>query len=578
VLLLALALPAPADQLVLKGGGRLDGEIEREDERSVVLRMPAGTMTVAKSRIERIVRETEGAYLRREAESRLAAGSTATAVALFERALRDDPAAAEDLARALVAHADSCLGRFRLDLARAAVERLGEVAPAHPELARARARAREQSEKARLLREKADRDLRAGRFRSGLEALHAWSLRQPAGDRAAGRELALAHEAAGAAAIDGGNLRAALDHFRAARSYGARGDVLRALELLAPVAALESLKAGRDEEARRTIASLHAGYPSPGVARYLEAVRDQLRGEMKKAVAGYAEAKRLADGADGRGLSYGVVEAYARAALRHAITKPPREGALRWAETFLDPLESSESGAVTAYAPTAELADEAARAAGAALADCARELGVTLPSTLRAQVVIHANREVYVSADRNPGGTPLGALSVSRENSGGLTYATLDRKGRSLIRVETFAGQKTLMDAVLPHEMVHVAQHGGFPAFRKAHWLDEGLAMLWESAGARERRLAWLRKSGDFFALNELVALRSTPPGRGFLYYNQAYALTAHLRGLGTRQDWRAFLDRMAAADFPGALGDTYGIESLDELERGFLSATGLSR
>ena len=74
-----LALPLAADQIILKGGGRLSGEIVREEADSITLQMPAGSMSVPRARIEKIVRETKGSYLRREAEARLSSGSTATA-------------------------------------------------------------------------------------------------------------------------------------------------------------------------------------------------------------------------------------------------------------------------------------------------------------------------------------------------------------------------------------------------------------------------------------------------------------------------------------------------------------------
>ncbi|MHC4451761.1 MAG: tetratricopeptide repeat protein [Planctomycetota bacterium] len=575
-----LALPLAADQIILKGGGRLSGEIVREQADSITLQLPAGSMSVPRARIEKIVREKKGAYLRREAEARLSSGLTATAVELCERALRDDPGNVEQLAGALVAHARASLAGFRLDRARRAVERLAEIAPDHSALAPLRAQVRAEQAKAEQLWRTAQSDFRNGRFSSGLEALHAWGLRQPASDPAVARELALAHEAAGAQAVRKVQLRTALDHFRAARSYGARGDVTRAIELLKPVAVLEALKEGREQEARRMIGSLATGYPSPGVARFLEAVWDQLHGEMPKAVAGYAEAQRLATASAGKrtGLTYDVVAAYARATLRNSITKPPKQGAKRWAETFLGPLASAESGNVTAYAPSEELAEQAANEADEQLRKVASELGLRIPRTLRAQVVVHPDKTVYVAADRNPGGTPLGGISVTREQTGGVTYNTLDGRGRSLIRVESFAGQKTLFTTVVPHEMVHVAQHLGFGAFRRAHWLDEGMAMLNESKAGRDQRLAWLQRSTQLFSLTELTTVRSTPPGQAFLFYNQAYAFTSYLRGLGTGQDWRAFLDRFATRNLDESVRETYGFESIDELERGFLSATGLKR
>ena len=63
---------------------------------------------------------------------------------------------------------------------------------------------------------------------------------------------------------------------------------------------------------------------------------------------------------------------------------------------------------------------------------------------------------------------------------------------------------------------------------------------------------------------------------QAFLYYNQAYAFTAYLRGLGTAGDWREFLGHLATQDLEQAISETYGIESIDELERGFLAAYDL--
>ncbi|MEM8884663.1 MAG: hypothetical protein AAGD14_11380, partial [Planctomycetota bacterium] len=194
------------------------------------------------------------------------------------------------------------------------------------------------------------------------------------------------------------------------------------------------------------------------------------------------------------------------------------------------------------------------------------------------EVVIHADQSAYVSADRNPEGTPLGANSVGRAATGGVTYRTLDEDGKSLLRVETFTGQSTLFETVIPHEMVHVAQHFGFKAFRRAHWLDEGMAMLRESKGGRAQRRAWLKRSSEVFSLEELTSLRSTPPNRAFLFYNQSYAFTDYLRNLGSDRDWRSFLDRMATQPVEQAIRESFGIESLGELERGFLAATGLRR
>ncbi len=585
LMFLMAVMPGWADEIHLRGGGKLRGEIETENEREIVLAMPSGTMVVSRKRIARIVREKRDDYLRREAESRLRSGSTARAVDLYERALRLDPgdsATRAALAKALAQHVRAQLARFRLDAARTGVGRLAELAPGAPLLASLRAEVEREERRTLELKRRADSLFAKGEFAAGLQALDAWRLRQPPRDAAAERTLGRAHEQAGIDAARQGQLRAALDHFRAARSFGARRHSVRALDLLRPIAVLEALKEGRGEEARGIIRSLGVGYPQPGVARFLEAVADQLEGDMVNAVAGYAEAQRLATlrkgGKNAEGVPYKTVRVYAASTLRAAITHPPREGARHWHATFVAPLKSARRGIFTVHAATEEMAEQVAATASAVYDAASLELLGRRPSVARAQIVIHSGRETYIAADANPQGTPIGSLTAVRESSNGMTYRTLDERGKALLRIESYGGQSILFDTVLPHEVIHVVQHLGVKAFRRAHWLDEGLAMLWERESAHKRRLAWLRRSETLFSLKELTSLRSTPPERAFVYYNQAFALCAYMRGLGTARDWSTFLDRFARQDLARAVRDTWGVQSIDELERGFLAETNLKR
>lgn len=582
---LVAILPASADELHLRGGGMLRGEIESESERGIVLVMPAGMMVVPRSRVARIVREKRNDYLMREARSRLRSGSTARAVELYERALRLDPQndpTRAALGEALAEHARAQLAHFRIDAARTAVERLREVQPGSELLRDLVAALARESGRSGDLKQQADALFARGEFAQGLQALDAWRLRQPPRDRAAERALGRAHELAGAAAMRTGRLRAALDHFRTARSFGARRLSGSGLDMLRPIAVLEALKEGRGAEARGIIRSLAIGYPQPGVARFLEALADQLDGDMSAAIAGYAEAKRLVTlrqgGSSAEGVPYATVRLHAAATLRSAITSPPREGARDWHATFISPLARARSGIFSVYAPTRELAQRVADVADAVYTEASRELLGRIPSSVRAQIVIHAGRETYIGADPNPKGTPLASVTALRDSSNGMTYRTLDERGKAIVRIESYDGQAILFETVVPHEVIHVVQQFGLKAFGRAHWLDEGLAMLWEKESSRARRLAWLRKSDDLFALKELSSLRSTPPERAFVFYNQAYALTAYLRGLGGAREWTAFLDRFATHGLERAARQTWGVDSLDDLERGFLASAKLSR
>ncbi|MHC4953764.1 MAG: gluzincin family metallopeptidase [Planctomycetota bacterium] len=281
---------------------------------------------------------------------------------------------------------------------------------------------------------------------------------------------------------------------------------------------------------------------------------------MTQALAGYADAKRLATmrKRDGEGVDHETLEAFAKATLGERFTHPPKARVRRWRDTFLSPLKRAEAGIFTVYAPTADLAARVAADADKAFEETARELLGRAPKRARAQIVVHVDRATYIAADEKPTGTPFASLTVPREKTSGITYRASDPRGKGLVRVETYATAPGVLEVVLPHEIVHVVQLNGFKAFRVAPWLDEGMAMLRESEGSRAARLQWLRRSTEVMSLAELVSLRSTPPDRAFLYYNQAYALTAFLRDLGTPEDWRAFLDRLVARD----------------LERRFLAAT----
>jgi hypothetical protein len=82
--LLVLALPCQlaADEVFLKGGGRLEGIVVEQDAKSVVIEMGPGRVTVPRSRVERIVAGSASLTTYRERASRLAAADTEGWVAL----------------------------------------------------------------------------------------------------------------------------------------------------------------------------------------------------------------------------------------------------------------------------------------------------------------------------------------------------------------------------------------------------------------------------------------------------------------------------------------------------------------
>lgn len=565
---------ARGDQIVLRSGGRLSGEILHEDESSVHVRMPHGTMTIPRARIREIVRETQVEYLRREAASSLRTGATETAVELYRKALAHDPgdaATQRDYMGALVAHARALREGFRLAKAYATLEKVLELDPRHADARALMEQLKRDEDDAVRMHNRALEALKKGDVERALLWFEAWRLRRPVGDELARDRLATAHLAAGKAELEGGRYLQALTHFRTAASFGAEKETREILWVLEPIGVLESLGEGELQRAYGAIYKLSADYPDKSVPVYLYGVYYHLVGEVDKAVKHYAAAARLAQKGPVEGtLPYEVVRKYATAILRSAVARPPREGTRRWREVFLKPLRrSDESTYFTVYAPTEQQAESLGRLADEHYETIAEELLGKAPSARKAELVVHPNRAAYIAADPIPPNSPLSAAAVPRASTAGVTYASLDENGKLIVRIEMYADD-TLAGDTLPHEVAHVVQRRGVRVHRRGHWLDEGIAMLFESSGGRERRITGL-KGTQLFPLAELVAFRSTPTNRGGHFYAQSYALTAYLRGLGSDKDWRAFLDAYAAGDFANAVRKIYSVASADDLERDFL-------
>lgn len=575
VLLFLAAVAVRADEVELAGGGRLSGQIVAETDDAVTLRLAAGTMEIPRARIVRIVREDEVDYLRREGRARLRNRQARSAVDLLARALEHDPkdvATRRDLTRALYAHAVELAQAFRLPEARAEVARAQELFPDHPDLAALAAEIDRVERQAAELHAHAVDALRAGRLRDALALLDAWRLRRPAGDEQVAAELAAAHLAAARQAQGAGDLRSALDHYRMAERYGAREEAARPLYLLRPVAVLEALRQGDLEQARRLLDGIATTYPDAAVPVFLSAVASHMQGRVAEAVAAYAEAARLAEAEHGTraGLSYEVVRRQASQTLRAAIARPPEEGVSTWRELFLKPLQRDESSPhFVVYAASADGAAATAEAATRVYEAIATDLLGAQPGARRAEVVIHPTRQAYLAADPSPPGTPLAELTVGRDQTRGCCYDTVDEEGKPLIRIEVDGESPGWLADILPHEIVHVVQRQGLPAFRKGHWLDEGLAMLYESPeGQRQRTEQWQAARAQRLALPELVALQSTPPDRVGLFYLESFAFTTWLRARGDEDQWRRFLAVLGTSTLEEAARDAWGVPDLQALER----------
>lgn len=122
VLVCSLGIPAHADEVYLKSGGRLSGEVLSEDARSVVVEMGPGKVTVPAASVLRVERSRSAFGEYRERAKHLDAGDVrgwlelalwaherdlgTQAQEAFERVLRIDPGNAS---------ANAALGRVQVD-------------------------------------------------------------------------------------------------------------------------------------------------------------------------------------------------------------------------------------------------------------------------------------------------------------------------------------------------------------------------------------------------------------------------------------------------------------------------------
>lgn len=578
--LLAILLPAlaaEADELLLQGGAKLHGEVVSETDTEITLRMSRGTLTIPRSRVVEIRRESSADYLRREIAARRKAGDHARAIELLDALLAtcpNDAKAQREKAETLFLLAEAERAACRFGEARAALDRLEAEPAALPGVPDLRARIDREEREAAALHDGAMEAIARGDLEGGLRLLQEWRLRRPAGDAAAREALARGHAIFATRAAEAGDLRSALDHFRASALIFPLPAVEEALRLLAPIAVLEALAVGDERGADRLLEPIRSTYPDPAVPIFLRGVLRQQKGETALAVEDYAEAARMAEGrAPPRaGVPYDVVKALAAAILRGTMARPPAESARQWRATFVEPLECVETSWFLVHAPTRAEAGQAAEALDEAFSRISRDLLGGIPAARKVEVVIHPDRQVFMAADPVPPGSGAGGVLLSREEVAGVTWSTRDEEGDALLRIESYAGAAGLLREILPHEVAHVVQRLGLQAFRRAHWLDEGIATTFESPAGRQRRREEFRASSQRIPLAEFLAMESTPPGRGGLFYDQAHAFTEFLMEIGGAEGWRRFLTEFAEHDFEDALRRALGVESLDDLERRWIS------
>lgn len=174
---------------------------------------------------------------------------------------------------------------------------------------------------------------------------------------------------------------------------------------------------------------------------------------------------------------------------------------------------------------------------------------------------------------------PTAAVYAERTGAASDTagFATLGLENSRVIarRINLHADHPRLVEAVLPHELMHVVLADLFAGEQVPRWADEGLGLLAEpetEAATRQALLGRAIEAGELFRLATLIET-DFPDGRHWnLFGAQGASLAEYLLGRGTPARFLEFVRGCAASGVEAELARVYGIGGSDELERLWLA------
>jgi hypothetical protein len=194
---------------------------------------------------------------------------------------------------------------------------------------------------------------------------------------------------------------------------------------------------------------------------------------------------------------------------------------------------------------------------------CAKWLGDKAPTTWspKCSVVLHPNRESYLAAVGRQAASTAGSSLVER-HSGGIGARRIDLR----------SDRADYLTAALPHELTHVVIADRLAGRSLPRWADEGMAILADSEDKRalhfrDLRSGWAR--GEVFSMEQLLPLRDYPsPESWGVFYGQSTSVVQYLVERATPQRFVEFLQHAAIEGYDRALQKSYGIGSVEELDR----------
>ena len=118
---------------------------------------------------------------------------------------------------------------------------------------------------------------------------------------------------------------------------------------------------------------------------------------------------------------------------------------------------------------------------------------------------------------------------------------------------------------------MHVVLNDRFLDRPLPRWADEGVALLADPAAkqtAHERDLQTAISTGTRIRLAALVRMNEYPINQAAAFYAQSFSVARLLVDRANEATFLDFMDRAMKHGYDVALAKTYGIRSIDELER----------
>jgi len=162
---------------------------------------------------------------------------------------------------------------------------------------------------------------------------------------------------------------------------------------------------------------------------------------------------------------------------------------------------------------------------------------------------------------------------VGTSGSSTIASALVDRRQRqvSLRRIDVRATRTDWQQAALAHELTHVVLADRFDQDVLPRWLDEGIAILADSAAKRKQhaiRAGRDLSQGAHFALAELLLLDDyPPPSRWGAFYDQSAAFVEFLVAEQGHQRLLEFIEVARRNGYDHAFQQVYAMSPV-ELER----------